>query len=79
MPSLLIAFTQDTGAREDANLYYTRYAKVSSDTLDFSEDVFKTRETRLSREQLKAFLEEKGYVVEEQRVTIVVTDESDDE
>lgn len=79
MKSVIIALTENTGASEDYNLNYTHYIKVSSDTLDFSEDVFHSGQTQLSQEGLKKHLKEKGYVVEGEYVLIVETDESADD
>lgn len=79
MKSVIIALTENTGASEDYNLNYTHYIKVSSDTLDFSEDVFHSGQTNLSQEGLKKYLQGKGYAVEDEYVLIVETDESADD
>lgn len=78
MRSIIIALTEDTGASEDYNLNYTSYIRVSSDTLDFSEDVFHSGQTKLSQEGLEKYLTKKGYIVEDEDVLIVETDESGD-
>jgi hypothetical protein len=78
MPTRVLALTQDTGASEDYNLNYTFYLSVSSDTLDFSQDVFTKGEFRGDRESLKKSLRALGYEVDDLRVTIVELEDDED-
>jgi hypothetical protein len=65
----IIVFTTDGDSREDGNVYYSQYAIVESDTLQFDEPIFQdsdpfaTSETQPMEETIDA-IRALGYTVE---------------
>ena len=78
MPTRLLALTQDTGASEDYNLNYTSYLSVSSDTLDFSQDVFTKETFRGDQDGLIKYLRSLGYEVDQPHVAIIELEDDED-
>lgn len=82
MKKILVITSEDTGCREDCNVYYSDYILVESDTLKFDEPIFNEVVFKYkddSTVEVVAHLRALGYTVEEPEYEIALTDEDEEE
>lgn len=82
MKKILVITSEDTGCREDCNVYYSNYILVESDTLKFDEPIFNEVVFKYkddSTVEVVAHLRALGYIVEEPECAFALVADEDEE